>query len=717
MREAARLSSFLSEAESLGQARIVASHKLPFRVGLPYAPRHARFLDRLSKSGLALGGRELETLGRLGFVVSDAKRVPTFFAGYERLYAEHLPLYVSADSILYALHRSYDQILSTVEKAWLAPGLSDLLHGARERLVGLARDTASADLDVYLAVALGLLEGRVHPVAGGDAALIDRLVLQVSAHTGSGALELFSERRDEDFSQFAPRGHYLGNPELERYFQSMMWLGRIDLRLLETLPDGRQILRRRQIAAAAKLATVLDAPLREELGRMDAALEGFVGAMDDMGIAELDRLLGELGGPEGLAKSSDDVVAAAISKGGYGLQRIASHLMTNGLREGTIPLNRSFTLLGQRYTIDAHVLSNLVYDRVAHGSARRMMPNPLDAAFVALDNDAALSLLSPDLDRFRYAPDAEAMRRLIGEHDDAYWHGNLYNGWLSALRALSPRRDEMASPAAHGLPAVAATEAWARRLLNTQLASWAELRHNTVLYAKQSYSMGTLCEYPDAYVDPYPSLYRAVGAYAERGRQIAERLAGRSNPRDIAAYFERLRGVAATLEGMAERERKRLPFTQEQMAFIQQTVQSSYGCGGVRGVRGWYPQLFFSPNTAGEFDPIVADVHTQNTDDGGNTVGRVLHVATGSPRMIVATIDTCHGPSAYVGFVSSYFEKTTEGFHRMNDQEWAAELNREPPPDPAWVKNFVVHGGPLAAADPKPPKTVKRFSLDPLDDP
>ena len=45
-------------------------------------------------------------------------------------------------------------------------------------------------------------------------------------------------------------------------------------------------------------------------------------------------------------------------------------------------------------------------------------------------------------------------------------------------------------------------------------ASWAELRHDTLLYAKQSYSAAAGCEYPDAYVDPYPAFYGKLEAFA-----------------------------------------------------------------------------------------------------------------------------------------------------------------------------------------------------------
>ena len=70
-------------------------------------------------------------------------------------------------------------------------------------------------------------------------------------------------------------------------------------------------------------------------------------------------------------------------------------------------------------------------------------------------------------------------------------------------------------------------------------------------------------------------------------------------------------------------------------------------------------ELFFGANPI-EFAPTIADVHTQPTDEGGNPVGRVLHVGTGYARLMVVTADTCTGPRAYAGLVSSYYEEVTE---------------------------------------------------------
>ena len=69
------------------------------------------------------------------------------------------------------------------------------------------------------------------------------------------------------------------------------------------------------------------------------------------------------------------------------------------------------------------------------------------------------------------------------------------------------------------------------------------------------------------------------------------------------------------------------------------------------------------------------------TKPGGQEVGRVLHVATGSPRLMVVTTDTCNGPRAYAAVVSSYFETVTEDYKRLDDEQWKDELMQNGTPD------------------------------------
>jgi hypothetical protein len=127
------------------------------------------------------------------------------------------------------------------------------------------------------------------------------------------------------------------------------------------------------------------------------------------------------------------------------------------------------------------------------------------------------------------------------------------------------------------------------------------------------------------------------------------------------------------------------------MTFINDAVSVQNGCGSpFLSALGWYGKLFYSPYTSLEFDPTIADVHTQPTDELGNPVGKVLHVGTGRPRTLTVIAQGCNGPRAYLGLVSSYYEVTTEQYKRLNDVEWAKQVVASPaPPEPQWMKPLL----------------------------
>lgn len=686
------LSTELTAAQALDAAAVSAKHQLEFG-SLSYDPASAEFMDKIQASALALNQNELAKLKSNGFVIAPRQAFPTFVKGYAAIYSEHLPVYISADAILEALHSSYDELLKITEQTALIPKVDSILQNAHLALAGRASADGAADLDLYLSVARSLLSGTVvDPVAGADAAAVKEVVAKANAADGLVSLRLFGVERDEDTSQFVPRGHYTETDELSRYFRAMMWLGRVDFRLIETLPSGDTVLRRPQVNAALLLRLLMTDADVATWRQVDSALQLFVGTSDYMVPPELDKLLADLGGYEAALAADDATVKAAIVAGGYGVQLIASHIAYNDGNVDTLPLNRSFALFGQRYVLDSHVFSQVVYDRTKDA---RMMPNPLDAAFAALGNDAALPLLKADLDTYglSYPGNLEGARVLGDAHGDEFWSANLYNLWLGALRELSPKAEDVADPGAVGLPQVTATEPWSRRILNTQLGSWAELRHDTLLYAKQSYSGIPACEYPDAYVDPYPEFYARLAAYADLGITLAGDLGASlgTYEQTVVAYFQNLKTSMTTLGEMAQNQRDGVVFSEAQMAFINDAVRievQAVGCTSISVPDGWLADLYLSRDKSIEFDPTIADVHTQPADAVGNIVGKVLHVATGYPRLMVTTVDTCQGPRAYAGVSFAYHEKVTDDFKRLTDEEWAATaVNAD---DVAWVKPILA---------------------------
>lgn len=692
-RELAQLQSQLDAVKDLDAAAFASKYHVPFATGLGYDPLTATGLDRIQASAIALSPSEQGALAARGFVMTDRVRYPSFVYGYETIYSEDLPVYISADSILYAVHESFEAILDLAEEKAIVTALARLLRSMAAALAtGGASDlpvAAREDVALYLSVAQSLLLGSfVKPVAGGDTIAAERMFNRALAASGREKRVLFGVERDLDMSQFKPRGRYVRSEALQCYFRAMTWLGRIDFRLIETQQDHSRRFNRRQLEGAYAIRALMTAAAVEDWTLIDRTIGAFSGESDNMTLPQLDALLADLGltSPSELGQRTDAEIAQAVVNGGYGTQRIASHIMVNGLGTGTMPLSSTFLLLGQRYVLDSHVFSNVVFDRVKGGTVKRMMPNPLDVGFAALRNDHAGLLLGPELATFDYASDLASMRTLADAHPSSFWDSNLYNHWLAALRTLSPTPD-VADPSAVGLPRVAATEPWSRRLLSTQLASWAELRHDTLVYVKPSYTAANICEYPDAYVEPYPELFARLGAFAARGSELLGGLKTDSPKSDsIGTYFNRLRDVLTRLERMAKAQRSGAPHSADDLAFVNQLTFMN-GCG--LHFDGWYAQLFFSPHAAIEADPIIADVHTQPTDALGRRAEKVLHVGTGHPRTMVVTVETCSGPRAYVGVVSSYFEKITRDFKRLTDEEWAAEVGVATPPEVPWMVPVV----------------------------
>lgn len=654
--------------------------------------------DLLQASPLALVAEEEEILRNNGLVILKSPQVATFSYGYRSVYAQDLPVFVSADSVLDAVHRSYDDILKDLEGELLVPTLTSYLSGVRAQLEDSdAQASVRAEADFFLAVAQSLLQGeQVLPAfdASFQPAELKEFVDAAKAATGILEKTLFGVRREIDFSQFEPRGHYRDSELLSRYFQAMMWLGRTDLRLLETLPTGEQVLRRNQVEIAFVLRDLMAEKQRQEWALIDRIVTAFIGEHDYMVLPELDALQQALGFDSlaELDEISDQDLAQAIVDGQYGAQRIASQVIRSQIDE-TLPLSASFALFGQRYTVDSHVFSQVTYSR-----APRVLPDPLDAAFAALGNNQAASLLQSELERWPYAPQLAGIRKLIDRTPDESWNSSLYTLWLGSLRQLSagalPAGAVAASDAApeptagSGLPKVALTEAWGRRLLNTQLGSWAQLRHDTLLYVKQSYTDGSDCEFPDAYVDPYPEFWASLIEYAERGSELLDGLDTDSAVlTEAQAYFSRFSGIVAVLQRMAEHQLTGQPHSADDLAFINNAVRITEGGSGPPTIEGWYHQLLYRPYEFGDVDNVVADVHT---DVGGERPivrgPSVLHVGTHYPRLMVTAIDTCEGPRVYVGPVYAFEQYVAEGVTRLNDEEWQALLHSETPPeDVTWM--------------------------------
>jgi hypothetical protein len=227
------------------------------------------------------------------------------------------------------------------------------------------------------------------------------------------------------------------------------------------------------------------------------------------------------------------------------------------------------------------------------------MPDPLDAMF-ALGNGNALPLIKSQLDEYHYASQAASLRYLVGAYDESYWDASLYNAWLNAIRLLNPSEDLSTTPF------FMRTAAWQQEKLNTQLASWAQLRHDNLLYAKQSYTGMTTCSFPHSFIEPYPDFFRQIARFSKKAR---ETFAGPSlknfwNSTWINDYFSRLETLSETLALLAQKELDRVPFSSDETDFLKRMLFTQGGSGSPP-YSGWFSDLYYDPFTMTNLDYVV----------------------------------------------------------------------------------------------------------------
>ncbi len=662
----------------------------------------------------SLTADEKSLLTKNGFVVTErmdsANFSNSFGDAFLDVYGKDLPVFVSTDAILHSIHMSYDAILMNVEQQILIGDLKTLLANLHNQLPALvakySADTAMKvmlnDVDVYLTVPQVILGSATGPTYSGNAGVVDALLNLIAAEQPADYPIFSSTPRTIDFSQFTPRGHYTLTPALTQYFKAMMWLGRIEIYLIAPVsappppPQTDADIQRQTIDAVLikELADTSNAfPL---LNQIDSIIKFFVGEQDNVTLPNISSISQEINLQDAHElldtlrwREFQDTLAAKP----FAFQRILSQiLMSDPMTPERIKTASSFLLLGQRFVIDSYVMGNVVYDKIVINGVpiKRMLPSSLDVLF-AEGNNGAAQLLQPDLDYYQYSSDLAALRYLIDSYGQDFWQESMYNSWSNTIRSLNPpaNRDT--------LPTFMQTAAWWQEKMNTQLASWAQLRHDNLLYAKQSYSGGIpVCSFPESYVEPMPEFYDAVESYAS----IAEQQFQQSPLQDIAVanYFMNLKAIADTLGNISREELSGTPLKESEKTFLKSMMflPSMIECGGST-YDGWYPQLFYdwfrgaNRNSPTEKNFVVADVHTAPTDSLGNPVGWVFHVGTGPINMAVVVAALPGGVStAFVGPVMSYYEHLSVNFKRLTDEEWQTLYNVSPSLRPSGVNIYLA---------------------------
>jgi len=542
----------------------------------------------------------------------------------------------------------------------------------------------------------------------------------IEKHEGFSESPIFIYK--EDYSQYIPRGHYTRSEKLKNYFKAFMWYGRISMLLKGTdqvevgepcanFPPCTALISIYDAKIQTTQASLITSKfaksqeLKNRWDRIYSVTAFYVGLSDDLGpyeyIEALNSVFGDSFNPNDLTEENIGKLKAKLAEyrtpkiyGGTGDVALWPPFTPEQADE-VLGITQGFRLMGQRFIPDSYMFSNLVSPHVGMysgkncdqvftcevtaGGPARCFPRGLDA-MALLGSKRAKELLTELGDTEYEGRDKEGNKityetrsnKLKEEFDNFTakdWQKNLYWSWLYALKPLLKEFPE-------GYPTFMQTKAWQDKELTTALASWTELRHDTILYAKQSYTMGlTSMPMPPpekpvvGYIEPVPEFYNRLLALT---RMTSKGLDDMEVLDNSAKYrLQNLERILERLVELSEKELENEELTKEDYDFIKNFGDE-------------LNSVIEDVDEKAKKTTIVADVHTdQNTR-------QVLEEGVGYVNLIVVAYKLPDGRILVgSGPVMTYYEFKQPMKDRLTDEKWRDILKENPPEKPKWVSNFA----------------------------
>ena len=705
----------------------VPEYKLPLRT-----KEISNFKDFGSK--ISLSKDALNLLEKNGFVVINNPFNPKeeyITKPYGTLKDREIPIFITTESLLHLYHIQFDETLRQIEekefydKIWEIS--KELLEDSIEKY-----NSASGDLKealkrnvAYFTVGLELLRPKENQLPkkgsrfrnpGLSSAYFNKEDLErykfeipdfvkeyvekelelIEKHQGFANSQIFVYK--EDYSQYVPRGHYTRSEKLKNYFKAFMWYGRISMLLEKDIflsdPNAEYYAKIQTISAvliASKFAE--DKELKDKWDRIYSVTAFYVGLADDLGPYEyLEAMNYVFGGkftPDKLNEKNIEKLKLKLAEyqppkiyGGTGECEILPPFKPEDL-DKVLGKTKGFRLMGQRFIPDSYMFSNLVFPKVSNplGPGKpftwvmtilgpiRGFPRGLDV-MALLGSKRARELLYElkDSNYKGYDEQFNLLKKEFDEFSEAEWNKNLYWSWLYALKALLKEFGD-------GYPTFMQTTAWQDKTLTNALASWAELRHDTILYAKQSYTakIGSALPPPEkpvvGYIEPVPEFYNRLLALTKMTTKGLNKM----NVLDSSAKYrlESLENILERLIELSEKELENEELTKDDYDFIK-----NFG--------GQLNSVIADVEEKAKKTTIIADVHTDT-----NT-RNVLEEGVGYVNLIVVAYKVPDGRILIgAGPVTTYYEFKQPMEHRLTDEKWREILSSNPPERPEWISNFA----------------------------
>ena len=618
-----------------------------------------------------------QKLAEEGFAIVPSNTSQLFHV-YERNDYSDFPCFVTTDLYLQLYHLYIDCMLRELEEYQLLPLMTEYTQDMIDAMLAIIHNADNDDSETkriagrnlqFFRVALHLFTGKpINASYTTEKAEIEKCLKAENAKS-----EMLMDYMGEisfPYSLFRARGHYTRSDGLKRYFRGMMWLQTATMGLdYET--EVKQAV---QMAYAMKLFK----KTRQKYDKIDNLITLLMGKHDNLSllqvIAEVDKT--------GMSMDellNDDKEIAKLTKE---LNEIGNK-QTRIRPKFEKTSHNKINVMPQRYQPDAEVLQEMVdYDS---NPTKRGVPKGIDV-MAAMGVTAAEQILKEEkTDWKQLLPNLDKMKKRMGEID---WSETTATQWMETLKVLTTGTDNKS-------PYFMQNPNWSKKDLNAALASWAELKHDAILYAKQP--MGAECgggeNVPEpvvkGYVEPNVKFWKKASELLENTAKLLKDQ--NMMTEKIEGVTERLREEVEFLLRVSEKELAGKILTDEeydQISYIGATFENI----SLDLLRMPNQNLYNWVDIEGADRKValVADVYTANADNNKNKA--ILFEAVGDADEIYVVVEI--GGYLYLtrGAVLSYREFVQPiDQPRLTDKEWQKQLESNPRKGvPEWMKTILL---------------------------
>ena len=635
-------------------------------------------------------------LGKNGFAIVPAEHNQLFHVYEKNDYAD-FPSFVTTDLYLQLFHLYFDCVLRDVEEKHLD---SLMIVFSSQMEAEMKTLTSSQDAEVKAAAEFGQAWFAVaswlfsHDKAPASAATLNvpeaykKMVMEeitkaIDAENGySDMLEYFPPEEMFGYSLFRPRGHYTRSKVCSRYFRGMMWL--------QTAHFGtNKPSKMKQIALIANVFNQ-QPKLSAIYNKVSEPITYLMGTPDNVTLIQVANRIKEMGLPiEQLLSSRKEM--ANLTKD---IEEIAKRQMRIELKK-TRGSKYVVDIMPQRYQPDAEALITTT-DQDSPVSLRPC-PKGLDWMAVMGLPGAERILIDELKEMQRWTGFPKALTTARKRAATTQWEACVANQWMYTLQSLGDT--------AQSLPYFMQSPQWQKKNLNTALASWAELKHDAILYAKQP----MLAECGDGgpeppvvkgYVEPNVKFWEKAIALVTRMNKVLTTYGLQTEK--AKAVYERIKEMAEFCRDISKKELNGGKITDEeynQIEIIGSTVENislELVSEDNQMLQGWSDVVSTDKKVA-----VVADVFTAAGENVAIDDMCVLYEGVGPAYEIYVVVEIDGSLYLTRGSVFSYREFTRlMSDPRMTDEEWQEELKKSPTGGtPSWMNEIIAPVKGMSADD------------------